>query len=440
MKAILYKDMIQLGRNTPMLVLLIIGVILSGATLALTAITDPAPRMASVMLQSSLICLIMTVTPTCAFELIRSDLANGTIAAFLSSGRPRRQYPLTQFAVAIVPPAALGFAAIAGFHLFVPALQGTFAGTNGPFILLEPLLPALILYSWSMFFKGKAILMTTTTASASITAQSKTNQAETHQAGINQFETTTSPIAVSVQDVSFAYRRNRPVLEHIDLDVPRGQSIGILGYNGVGKTTLFGVIIGTLKPQSGRTIINADVFGSMRDVFQLTDSGNLTFDMTIRENIRFRAMLYATHDDPHPVDLDHLEDLPMVKAFELGDHLDKKVKELSGGLRKRAGIVAGLLFDPHLIMLDEPTNAVDPVTRQLLIALMRQLRADGRTIMTITHDLEYCWEVADRVVMLDDRRIVGDHRIADFPDYESFQLTATPGRERTAVDFGIADR
>ncbi|MBW3087792.1 ABC transporter ATP-binding protein [Bifidobacterium sp. 82T24] len=264
--------------------------------------------------------------------------------------------------------------------------------------------------------------MTTTTISGSVTTR---------------HTTIATPIAVSVRDVSFGYRRNRPVLEHIDLDVPKGQSIGILGYNGVGKTTLFGVITGTLRPQSGRAIINADVFGSMRNVFQLTDSGNLTRDMTVRENIRFRAMLYATHDRPHPIDLDHLEDLPMVRAFELGEHLDKKVKELSGGLCKRAGIVAGLLFDPHLIMLDEPTNAVDPVTRQLLIELMRQLKADGRTIMTITHDLEYCWEVADRVVMLDDRRIVGDHRIADYADYESFRQAATLGRERNDVDFGI---
>ncbi|MBT1182194.1 ABC transporter ATP-binding protein [Bifidobacterium sp. CP2] len=246
-----------------------------------------------------------------------------------------------------------------------------------------------------------------------------------------------TPTAVRVTDMTFGYRRNKPVLEHIDLDVPAGQSLGILGYNGVGKTTLFGVITGLLRPQHGSATINADVFHSMREVFQLTDSGNLSANMTVRENLRFRAMLYATHDDPHPIDLKHLDALPMVRAFELQDHLDKKVRDLSSGLRKRAGIVAGMLFDPKLILLDEPTNAVDPITRQLLIDLMRQLKADGRTILTITHDLDYCWEVVNRVVILDDRHLVKDVMLADFPDVDAFKRAATLGRERDHVDFGL---
>ncbi|KAA8826237.1 ABC transporter ATP-binding protein [Bifidobacterium reuteri] len=245
------------------------------------------------------------------------------------------------------------------------------------------------------------------------------------------------PLAIRVTDMTFGYRRRKPVLEHIDLDVPAGQSLGILGYNGVGKTTLFGVITGLLRPQEGSATINADVFRSMRDVFQLTDSGNLSPTMTIRENLRFRSMLYATHDDPHPLDLKHLDRLPMVRAFELGEHLDKKVKDLSSGLRKRAGIMAGMLFNPRLVLLDEPTNAVDPVTRQLLIDLMRQLKADGRTILTITHDLDYCWEVADRVIVLDDKRVVKDCLLADFGDIDAFRQAATLGRERDHVDFGL---
>ncbi|PWG64787.1 ABC transporter ATP-binding protein [Bifidobacterium callitrichidarum] len=245
------------------------------------------------------------------------------------------------------------------------------------------------------------------------------------------------PLAVRVTDMTFGYKRNKPVLEHINLDVPAGQSLGILGYNGVGKTTLFGVITGLLRPQEGSAAINADVFHSMREVFQLTDSGNLSPTMTIRENLKFRAMLYATHDDPHPLDLQHLDQLPMIQAFELGEHLDKKVKDLSSGLKKRAGIVAGMLFDPRLILLDEPTNAVDPVTRQLLIDLMRQLKADGRTILTITHDLDYCWEVTDRVIILNDRYLIKDCRLADFAGIDDFKRAATLGRGRAHIDFGL---
>ena len=88
------------------------------------------------------------------------------------------------------------------------------------------------------------------------------------------------------------------------------------------------------------------------------------------------------------IDLEHLENEKLVQAFGLTEHLDKKVKGLSSGLRKRAGLVAGMLFEPHVILLDEPTNSVDPITRDLMIDLMGQLSDSGRTILTITHDLE----------------------------------------------------
>ena len=88
--------------------------------------------------------------------------------------------------------------------------------------------------------------------------------------------------------------------------------------------------------------------------------------MTVRDNIHFRQLLFRSGkgiaDGGHTVDSKRLEDEPLVRAFELEGHLDKKVAELSTGLRKRVGIVAGMLFDPHVIMLDEPSNAIDPIT------------------------------------------------------------------------------
>ena len=130
----------------------------------------------------------------------------------------------------------------------------------------------------------------------------------------------------------------------------------------------------------------------------------------------------------------------MIRAFELGDHLDTKVSELSTGLRKRAGIVSGLLLNPSLLMLDEPTNAIHPLSRNLFIDLIKQLRAGGRTILSITHDLDYCWNTADRAIILDHQHIVADRAIADFPEYEDFTQWTTLGRQQAAVDFGIRSR
>ena len=114
------------------------------------------------------------------------------------------------------------------------------------------------------------------------------------------------------------------------------------------------------------------------------------------------------------------------------------IHPLSTGLRKRVGIVAGMLFEPHVILLDEPTNSVDPITRDLMIDLMGQLSDSGRTILTITHDLEYCWSVADRVIILDDRHIAKDMMLDDFKDFDAFKRAATLGRTvDESVDFGI---
>ncbi|OZG58224.1 ATP-binding protein of ABC transporter system [Bifidobacterium myosotis] len=457
MKAVLYKDLQQIRHNTAMLITAVIAIV---APLSLIATITPlamGPDMAGVMLRFAVASFTMGLAPTLALDAIRSDFVNGTIVSVRACGRPFRQYLAAQLAYAVVPITVLS-AALMGFaFLDAPALRPTIAGPQGVALTVTPTLAALALYLWSIFIKGKAMIMTTTTldsiaettsaASAPVTSDSAVSPltaSDSAASGMPSASGTAAvaptgptPLAIRVTDMTFGYRRRKPVLEHIDLDVPAGQSLGILGYNGVGKTTLFGVITGLLRPQTGSATINEAVFHSMREVFQLTDSGNLSPTMTIRENLRFRSMLYATHDDQHPLDLKHLDRLPMVRAFELGEHLDKKVKDLSSGLRKRAGIMAGMLFDPRLILLDEPTNAVDPVTRQLLIDLMRQLKADGRTILTITHDLDYCWEVADRVIVLDDKRVVKDCLLADFGDIDAFRQAATLGRERDHVDFGL---
>lgn len=246
---------------------------------------------------------------------------------------------------------------------------------------------------------------------------------------------------ISVEHVTFGYKRDQTVLDDIGFTVPQGQSLALLGYNGVGKTTLFRLIVGRLRPREGRCVIDKHLVPSMREVFQMTENGNLVDTMTVRDNIRFRQLLFgaqAAGGNGSFSEQGQLEQHPLVQAFELGPHLDKKVLELSSGLRKRAGIVAGMIFDPHVIMMDEPTNAIDPITCDLLTEYISQLKADGRTLLTITHDLEYCWDVADRVIILDNKHIVKDIMRADFPDYESFTKTATLGHESKHVDFGLS--
>lgn len=241
---------------------------------------------------------------------------------------------------------------------------------------------------------------------------------------------------IRVNDLTFGYKRKQAVLEHITFAVPKGQSLAILGYNGVGKTTLFDLIVGLRRPWSGYAAINKAFVPSMRDVFQMTEQGGLIDTMTVRENFKFRKMLFKPKDDDKTF-FEALEKNPLVRAFELNDQLDKKVSDLSSGLRKRVGIVAGMMFDPHVVMLDEPTNAIDPLTRDLLIEYMGRLRADNRTILTITHDLHYCWNVSDRIIVLDHKHIALDAMLSDFNSFDEFSKAAMLGKEHEHVDFGL---
>lgn len=241
---------------------------------------------------------------------------------------------------------------------------------------------------------------------------------------------------IKVNDLTFGYKRKQAVLEHITFTVPKGQSLAILGYNGVGKTTLFDLIVGLRRPWSGYAAINKAFVPSMRDVFQMSEQAGLIDTMTVRENFKFRKMLFKPKDDDKTF-FEALEKNPLVQAFELNDQLDKKVSDLSSGLRKRVGIVAGMMFDPHVIMLDEPTNAIDPMTHDLLTEYMGRLRADGRTILTITHDLHYCWNVADRIIVLDHKHIALDAMLSDFSSFDEFSKAALLGHEYKHIDFGL---
>jgi ABC-type multidrug transport system ATPase subunit len=253
-------------------------------------------------------------------------------------------------------------------------------------------------------------------------------------------EVSNSLQAITVQHVNFAYHHNDLVLENISFEVQCGQSLCILGINGVGKTTLLNLIVGLLKPKSGRAIINQTVAHSYRDVFLLTDMSNLSEDMSVRDNIAFKIMLmnrhHTSHNDTLP-NMGSLEEEPLIKAFELESQLDKKVSTLSSGMRKRVGIVTGMLFNPRIIMLDEPTNSIDPFTRQLLIEYMNELHKAGRTLLTVTHDLEFCWKTATRVIILNNRQIIRDMMLGEYESFEDFSYAAGLTSQAIHKDFGI---
>jgi ABC-2 type transport system ATP-binding protein len=211
--------------------------------------------------------------------------------------------------------------------------------------------------------------------------------------------------AVAIRGVSYAYPA-RPAVVDLSLDVQPGEIVALVGPNGGGKSTLMR-LIATLVPLQQGTI---EVFGQdvMRQpgavrrrlgvVFQ---APSLDRKLTVVENIRLQAVLYGLRG---PVITRRVAEL--LEQFALAERAHERVEHLSGGLRRRVELAKGLIHDPQLLLLDEPSTGLDPIARRDLWSHLRRLRDTlGTTVLLTTHYLDEA-EAADRVAILDQGRLV----------------------------------
>lgn len=204
------------------------------------------------------------------------------------------------------------------------------------------------------------------------------------------------------------------VHENVSLAVRRGEIFALVGGSGCGKSTLLRETIALQQPQSG----SIRVFGT--EVVGLSDDGALPLrrrwgvmfergalfsSLTVAENV---GMVLHEHT---PLGQRLIDEIAAVKIALTGLPADagpKYPNELSGGMRKRAALARAMALDPELLLLDEPTAGLDPLSASGIDELVRQLRdALGLTIMMVTHDLDLLWRAADRVAVLGEGRILG---------------------------------
>lgn len=203
------------------------------------------------------------------------------------------------------------------------------------------------------------------------------------------------------------------VHDDLDLVVNRGEILGVVGGSGTGKSVLLNTIIGLRRPDAGEV----KVFGheltrvSRRGWSELErswgvlfQSGALFSNLTVRENVT--APMFE-HTDLSQREANELADLKIAMVGLRPEAGALKPAELSGGMRKRAGLARALALDPELVFLDEPTSGLDPVGAAAFDALIRDL-ADSLdlTVFMITHDLDSLYEITDRVAVLADRKVV----------------------------------
>src|SRR3954470_8915596 len=197
---------------------------------------------------------------------------------------------------------------------------------------------------------------------------------------------------VAVDDVSFS--------------VERGTLVGLLGPNGAGKTTTVSMIAGLVTPDEGDVLIegarlSGDTDPKKRRIGLVPQDLALYDELTALANLRFFGALYGLTGAP----LNHAIRMAL-ELVGLDDRVNDRVSTYSGGMKRRLNLAAGLLHDPDILLLDEPTVGVDPQSRNAIFESIETLRAEGRTIIYTTHYMEEAARLCDRVGIIDHGKLL----------------------------------
>lgn len=204
----------------------------------------------------------------------------------------------------------------------------------------------------------------------------------------------------------------KTVLNGINLDVREGEAMVVMGGSGCGKSTLLRHMIGSLKPDEGTvelmgqeiTSLNEHALNQVRQkIGILFQSGALFNSMTLRENV---GLPLQEHTQLDPATIEIMVKIKL-ELVGLREHADKYPAQISGGMKKRAGLARALALDPKILFYDEPSAGLDPVTSagidQLIISMSKRL---GVTSVVVTHEMGSAFAIADRMCMLDQGRMV----------------------------------
>lgn len=211
---------------------------------------------------------------------------------------------------------------------------------------------------------------------------------------------------ITLSAVTKTFGKNR-VLRGVDLTIPSGQSMVIIGGSGTGKSVLLKCILGLVRPDGGTiTLDGQDVTQGDRDAFlarfgMLFQGGALFDSLRVWENVAFRLMRGPTARPKQEARQIAVEKLRRVGLKP--ETADLFPAELSGGMQKRVGLARAIAAEPEIIFFDEPTTGLDPIMSGVINDLIREIVTEmGATAMTITHDMSSVRAIADRVAMLHD--------------------------------------
>lgn len=207
----------------------------------------------------------------------------------------------------------------------------------------------------------------------------------------------------------------KDVLKNINLELRRGENVVVLGRSGQGKSVMIECIVGLLKPDEGSCKVFGEEVADMDDkelkelrikIGFLFQSGALYDSMTVRENLEFPLTRVLKLNDKAEIDR-RIQDV--LESVGLTEAIDKMPSDLSGGMRKRVGLARTLIVQPEIMLYDEPTTGLDPITSREISELMLQMQKKYKvSSIIITHDMECARITSDRVLIMDDGEYIAE--------------------------------
>ena len=198
-------------------------------------------------------------------------------------------------------------------------------------------------------------------------------------------------------------------LDNVTFSVDKGEFVAIVGPSGSGKSTLMHILGGVDTPTSGKVFIDGTDISKLKEsalaVFRRRQIGlvyqfyNLIPILTVKENLTLPLLLDGKRPDPRQLDY-------IIEKLGLTGRLNHLPSQLSGGQQQRVAIARALTMNPKVLFFDEPTSALDPENTTAVLKLIQSLAAEGRTMVIVTHEIEFARKAADKIIFMDDGLIV----------------------------------
>lgn len=241
-------------------------------------------------------------------------------------------------------------------------------------------------------------------------------------------------IVIQVCNLSKSYQELKAV-DRIDFAVEKSECFGFLGPNGAGKTTTMKILYGKARPSSDKkTLIDVFGFDPRRQALAIKafsgvvpQEDNLDAELNVSDNLLIYARFYAITGREARERIDEL-----LEFMELRDKARVKIRELSGGMKRRLVIARALINNPWLLILDEPTTGLDPQVRHLIWTKLRELKDTGVTVLLTTHYMEEAYQICDRLMIMDKGRKIleGKPRQLLTDNLESYVMEIAGSRNR----------